>query len=459
MVVRLSFCIPTHDGRRDELAAALRSILVQGGPGVEVCVSDNASRDGTAEMVRSLADAAAVPVSYRRSERDAGAAANVLAAVGMARGEWCWLLGSDDAVAPGAIDAALAELAGRPGLLGMSVARANFDSRLESEVGVDQPGVLPGNPQKARTFTSGRAALAELGVLQTYLSSQLVRRDVWTAVAGADPEGRLLRSRFFPHTEVLARALLRFGGRWRWLPRKLVLNRTGTEAIDALGGSETAAHVLIPVELSRLWASLLGRFDPTYRHLLWRAQSVWADACWVDGAVASGLLTARDRTRLLVGFTRAFWARPRYWTSLPPRLLAPAALARRLWRTESLPRADMRARVVAELPGRVEPGDDLTLSCVVENDSPLTLRSTPPFAVSIAARWRDSSGHAPEPTRVALPVPIAPGARRRFDVRLPTPWEPGLRTVSVGLVQEPGAFFDEFDAASAAVGEVEVGRR
>ena len=47
--MRLSICIPTHDGRREQLREAVESVLTQSKDGVEICISDNASEDGTQE--------------------------------------------------------------------------------------------------------------------------------------------------------------------------------------------------------------------------------------------------------------------------------------------------------------------------------------------------------------------------------------------------------------------------
>ena len=49
----LSVCVPTHDGRRGALSELLEGLVVQADdlPGlIEVCVSDNASADGTTEL-------------------------------------------------------------------------------------------------------------------------------------------------------------------------------------------------------------------------------------------------------------------------------------------------------------------------------------------------------------------------------------------------------------------------
>jgi len=54
--VLLSICIPTHEGRCEKLAQALESVIAEVDRSqidVEVCVSDNGSRDRTMEVVES----------------------------------------------------------------------------------------------------------------------------------------------------------------------------------------------------------------------------------------------------------------------------------------------------------------------------------------------------------------------------------------------------------------------
>lgn len=95
----VSVCIPTHE-RREMLAEALRSVLSQATEDVEIVVSDNASADGTADMVAALGDPR---VRLLRQERDVGSVENHNACVRAARGTWILFLHDDDLLLPGGL--------------------------------------------------------------------------------------------------------------------------------------------------------------------------------------------------------------------------------------------------------------------------------------------------------------------------------------------------------------------
>jgi glycosyltransferase involved in cell wall biosynthesis len=67
----------------------------------EVCVSDNCSTDGTAEVVRAAQ--ANLAIKYQRNDSNLGLAKNFLHAVAMADGEFVWLIGDDDLLLPCAL--------------------------------------------------------------------------------------------------------------------------------------------------------------------------------------------------------------------------------------------------------------------------------------------------------------------------------------------------------------------
>jgi glycosyltransferase involved in cell wall biosynthesis len=67
----------------------------------EVCVSDNCSTDGTADVVRAAR--ASIAIKYCRNEQNLGVARNFLRVVAMADGEFVWLLGDDDLLLPHAL--------------------------------------------------------------------------------------------------------------------------------------------------------------------------------------------------------------------------------------------------------------------------------------------------------------------------------------------------------------------
>ncbi len=103
--------IPTFNGEA-WLAEAIESVLGQSLVDIELLVLDNASTDGTAELVaRYAGDKRLV---YRRNERNIGFAANVHNAVRLARGEALVILGSDDRLEPRFMEAGIAFLQAHP---------------------------------------------------------------------------------------------------------------------------------------------------------------------------------------------------------------------------------------------------------------------------------------------------------------------------------------------------------
>lgn len=105
----LSICIPTYN-RKKLLKRALDSILSQMNDRVELFVSDNASDDGTKEMMEQQYP----NVIYLRNDYNIGAEANFLQCCEFAHGKFFILFGSDDVLVEGAMVKILAFLENHP---------------------------------------------------------------------------------------------------------------------------------------------------------------------------------------------------------------------------------------------------------------------------------------------------------------------------------------------------------
>ena len=87
MSIKLSLCIPTYN-RAAFLSEALDSVIQQATDEVEIVISDNASNDGTAEMVTEY-QGKFPRITYYRQPENLGFDRNMLRAVDLARGEYC----------------------------------------------------------------------------------------------------------------------------------------------------------------------------------------------------------------------------------------------------------------------------------------------------------------------------------------------------------------------------------
>ncbi|MFQ2156311.1 glycosyltransferase family 2 protein [Aeromonas hydrophila] len=105
-MIKLSICIPTYN-RAHTLVYLLSSIVreIQSSKlddYIEVIISDNASTDNTRQLVESFSNKIK-NINYIRSDQNNGFGINITNAVSYARGEFCWLMGSDEVLCDGVL--------------------------------------------------------------------------------------------------------------------------------------------------------------------------------------------------------------------------------------------------------------------------------------------------------------------------------------------------------------------
>ena len=105
----LSVCIPQHN-RTSFLIEALRTLDRQTFRDFEVCISDDASTDGReADLLRFL-ESSQLSHRYVRQDTNLRYDGNLRAAIALARGRYCFLLGNDDGLSTSETLARVAEV-------------------------------------------------------------------------------------------------------------------------------------------------------------------------------------------------------------------------------------------------------------------------------------------------------------------------------------------------------------
>jgi hypothetical protein len=466
--VRLSICIPTLDGRAKTLRETLESIDAQLEDElrsvVEVCVSDTASRDGTAEVVAGFQQRG-LPVVYRRHERNEGLTKNIFDAAALGTGGHLWLFSSDDTIAFGGIAEALRVIRDHGEAAGITVARANLDADMSTEVDLDGEAMLPATWEEPEVFRSAEDALCHCGLFQTFLSSQIVRRDDWTAAVREHGDEIAARSRHFPHLWVFGYMLERRRC-WVWYPDKLVNNRTRSSLLAAEVGNRDALWVLsVLPDLRSIWGTQLGTRSHAYRGLMRRLFAQWGALETVAAFKREQGQDLKTDAALLAEYVRCFWRLPEFWRRTAPLLLVPGRVVRTAGRlppaliphTPPLPAEASRARIEVDLPAHLRVRRNFELRTVISNAGPSTYRSTGEHPVLLAWRWHDvASGELLLDVRRPLPAPLRPGSSRAVRFTAATPDRPSTFRLSVTLVQEGVRWFDDIDPDSAWSAALEI---
>jgi acetolactate synthase-1/2/3 large subunit len=128
----------------------------------------------------------------------------------------------------------------------------------------------------------------------------------------------------------------------------------------------------------------------------------------------------------------------------------------RLWAVgERLPASACRVRIAANVPETLEAGTVHECECMIANAGDAILVSAPPNPVHISYRW-GGPDQTIEGVRSILPEALPPGAERICRFTLRAPEERGDHRLTVTLVQEQVAWFDDLDERNAWSGRVQI---
>jgi abequosyltransferase len=253
--IKLSICIPTYNFGAF-IGETLRSVIDQLQDGVEIVVLDGASTDNTEEIVRGFQQRCSA-LSYHRLGRKGGIDNDLARTVELARGDYCWLLSSDDVPTAGAIARMLGELSSNDDIY--------LCNRIECDRELRPLRTTPwlGNDRSDHTFTFDafsdissyfRSAIS-IGAFFSYISSIVVRRDQWISAA---PDKKFIGSNY-AHAARLFSILLR-GGTLRYIREPLVLCRGEN---DSFSDSGVVRRFLIDLDGYLLLSTLFQ--EPTVR--------------------------------------------------------------------------------------------------------------------------------------------------------------------------------------------------
>ncbi len=229
-MIRLSICIPTYNFA-EFIGETLQSILGQSPAGVEVLVLDSGSTDATPEIVRSFQQNFPALQYYRREKRG-GIDKDLAETVSLARGEYCWLMSSDDTLIPGAIARVLDEIG-----LGHDIYLCNRVECDRNLLPVKERPWFPRRVGDSQFDLSARSdllayfdAAQSIGALFSYISSIVVRRSRWDE-AGYD---EVLGGTNYAHVFRLF-SIARSGGRLKYISKPLVLCRGDNDSFRDKG--------------------------------------------------------------------------------------------------------------------------------------------------------------------------------------------------------------------------------
>ena len=238
--MRLSICMPTHN-YGPYIDTAIRSILGQIEPGVEIVVLDSGSVDQTRDVVEKLAASHRCARYVYQPERG-GIDRDLARSVELASGEYCWLLSADDALAPGALRRIMDEFE-----RGHDILLANriwCDSNLRP---VRPEAWLTGaNRDRVVNFSRVDESLAyledahSLGALFSFMSCIGFRREAWMR---ARVDASLIGTNY-THVQRLF-GMGRDGARLKYIAAPLVLCRGGSDSFSEAG---LASRLLIDLQ-------------------------------------------------------------------------------------------------------------------------------------------------------------------------------------------------------------------
>lgn len=171
----LTICIPTFN-RKCELHDLLLSIADESmNAGVDILVSDNASIDGTGDLVGVLQKT--MPnLKYIKNEKNVGFDKNILKLIENSSTDYIWFLGDDDGLFPGGISRVLNEIEDKK-ISGLLINGIPYDSNLKEKIG-DTTVMNRKISNNDMNFSSSEALFEKFGDYVGFISANVIKTSI-----------------------------------------------------------------------------------------------------------------------------------------------------------------------------------------------------------------------------------------------------------------------------------------
>ncbi|MCC7384156.1 MAG: glycosyltransferase family 2 protein [Deltaproteobacteria bacterium] len=334
---RLSICLPTYN-RASFLRGALESICTQATDDLEIVVSDNASTDDTPGVVADFARRYPF-VRGHRHEANLGFDRNFKSLVELAKGAYCWTLGDDDWLEPGALAKVYGGLDARPGVTGMTVQANGYSAQGQLIAATKTTGALEYVRGAGPIFQHRR-----LGFLFGNMSIHVFRRDRAGDV--------LSRHRLFENgcsCHHLFSLLVRHYQDWAFLDEPCVAWRYGNDSFAQDGLYRRARLALRGY--TDIVGEVFGRDSEVFREFMDVQQTHVARRYVIRAKNVNALnrhygtyrCDSSERWRINSEAFVTLYKYPRYWRQVAPWTLVPGPILSIILRTRQLLRHESAA--------------------------------------------------------------------------------------------------------------------
>ena len=320
-LTKLSICIPTRN-REVYLMECLDNILSQGVDNLEIVIVDGASTDNTKKVVERYRNQF-TNLTYFRRDECIGVDKDILKAVQLSKGEYCWLMSDDDLLEHGALKHVLNYIHLHEPLAGISVNYTAYDSKMEYKIKT-VPAISGNKIKKDFLFTDPEKCFSNLGIHLGFLSGQIVNRDVWLKTVLNNNLDGYYNSWLLVY--IIGR-MFEFESKWLYIHKKLVKYRSGNDSFLAKLGVYNR-QLITYVNFPKIIQSIFGYRTKAYKNVI--------HTLVVDRMARSLAVIKADggsvaiQFKIFLMYLKSFWYFPLFWYKVFPVFFIPNFLLRYL---------------------------------------------------------------------------------------------------------------------------------
>ena len=313
----LSICIPTYN-REKYLKGAIESVLSQADENnsglIEICISDNCSKDNTGKIVKKFAKTAlSVPIRYSKNSKNLGADMNFLKVVKMAKGEYCWFLSSDDELEKGAINKAIKKIIENKKIEIFILNGTTYDISMKKKIFGDS--ILFRKFRGDYYFNDSLEAARNVASQIGYLSILLFKKKYWLK----EKSYKKFIGSAYVHVYILLCAI-RNGAKVMFNSDKLIKYRFGNDSfLDALGVYKR--HELDVKGYYNISAGVFGEYSKEHKAII----NAFFDSN-INKKMIGGIKLKKDKelTKKIYSLLFRYYKKfPKFWITVVPFMLVP----------------------------------------------------------------------------------------------------------------------------------------